>query len=428
LDRGASDQQRLARRFVALEQRLTATASDLPATEVSAAERLTAALAEAASRNPAEKMRLAADDLSANRPARAAAAQQQAADDLEAIAARLHGEAGGSPAASVSARLADLQTRQAALAQAFAAADAAQGALGDLAARQAALQRQAQGMASALPASMQDALSRAAGAMAAASQAARAGRRPQAAEQAQQAAERLRELVERPEMPSSGADPTVRLQQRVLQLKEAQQALLEDTRRGSSEARALASRQAELRGLTRGLAGTTASSPVLQYSLEQVAAAMGRAVDWLQAGRRDQPTLDAQQEAVDRLTALATALEREQPPAGQPGAPPGAPPPPGGANPRAAAADPMLLAELKLLRQWQDQVREEFARLTAAGETGAPQPVDPTALTRVRDEQARLAELAEEISARAAARNPPATEPSEDSPTTEDNPASGEER
>jgi hypothetical protein len=59
-----------------------------------------------------------------------------------------------------------------------------------------------------------------------------------------------------------------------------------------------------------------------------------------------------------------------------------------------------LLAELKLVRQWQQTIQQRFASQTELA--------DAEILKNLRDEQERLAKLAEEVAERAAAASTPA--------------------
>ncbi len=401
LDHRTAEQRRLSRRFATLEQRLAGLSSELPASDAPLLERVEAALAQAASFAIGPRMQAAAADLEVNRPGRAAEAQLQAADHLDALVDTLRGVRPAADDAAIKS-LAELQARQAELAAQMAAAANAQ-QLAALAQRQAALQKSLQAQANALSNAAAPAAAAASQAMSVAAQAARANQAKPAAEAAKKAAEQLQAAANSQQPPNANEDLAAKLRARALELRDAEQRLLDRTRSAdATQALPLANDQAQLRGQVDGLSQASGKAPVVQYSLNQVSAAMARAVDLLERSDRGASTQQAQSEAIERLTQLADSLEQaapkpddpkqpppQQPPGGQ--GQPGNPPPPG---------DPLLLAELKLVRQWQQTIQQRFA--------SQAESADAETLKNLRDEQERLAKLAEEVAERAAAAAAPA--------------------
>jgi hypothetical protein len=408
LDHRMSEQRRLAKRFALLEQRLAALSGELPTSDSALLARLEAALAQAAGFAIGPNMQQAATDLEANRPARAADTQRQVAANIDALVDTLRGAAPAAPDSAVKS-LAELQARQAALAAELAAANPQQ--LAALAQRQAALQQSLRAMSSSLSSSAAQAAAAASEAMSAAANAARAGQSRPAARAAQRAAEQLQVAANSQTPPVANDDPAAKLRERTLQLRDAQQRLFDRTRSADSvSAVPLANDQAQLRGQVDGLSQASGKVRVVQYALSQVSAAMARAVDLLERANAGPATQQAQAEAIERLTQLANSLEREPPPPED--QKPQTPPKPNGpgqqGNPPPPPGDPLLLAELKLVRQWQQTILERFAEL--AGDEAA-------ALSDLREEQSRLADLAEEVAqraAQAASAPPPASQESGD--------------
>lgn len=394
LEQRTSEQRRLTRRFAALEQRLAALSGELPTSDAPLLARLEAALAQAAGLAIGSQMQAAAADLEVNRPARAAEVQRQAATDIDALVDTLRGVRPAADDAAVQS-LAELQARQAALAAEMAAAQNPQ-QLAELAKRQAALQQSLRSQASSLSSAAAKAAAAASQAMSAAAKAARANQPRPAAQAAQKAAEQL-QAAANSQSPAANGDPTQKLRERALQLRDAQQLLFERTRMAeAASAPVLANDQAQLRGQVDGLSQASGKAPVVQYALGQVSSAMARAVDLLEQADPGPATQQAQSEAIERLTQLANSLEREAPPPQDGQKPP--PPPQNGpgqaGNPPPPPGDPLLLAELKLVRQWQQTIQEKFAKLSAGN--------DARALGQLKDEQQRLAELAKDVAGRAA--------------------------
>ncbi len=393
LEQRLADQRRLARRFALLEQRLAALSGEVLSSDTPLLERLAAALAESAELEIAVDMQQAMTELEANRVSRAAAQQAEAAADIEKVVDTLRGVAPPQADSELDS-LSEVQSRQADLADQMATATDQE--LAALAQRQADLAQSVRKIASSLSSAAAKAAAAAHESMSAAEKAARAGDRQKAAAAAKSAAEQLQAADDAAMTPE---DAVAQLRVRALQLRDAQQRLLERTSGAKpADAPLLARDQAQLRGQAEGLSQRSGNAPVVQHALGQVSQLMSRAVDLLEQGDAGAVTQRAQAEVVERLTQLADSLAPQTPEPGNEQAP--QPPQQSGEQEQqetpSPPSDPLLLAELKLVRQWQQTIQERFAKLAAAGNA------DQASLQALRDEQTRLAQLATEVAQRAA--------------------------
>jgi len=393
LEQRLADQRRLARRFALLEQRLAALSGEVLSSDTPLLERLAAALAQSANLEIGVDMQQAMVELEANRMSLAATLQRQAADDIDQVVDTLRGVAPPRADSELDS-LSEVQSRQADLAEQMAAASEQQ--LAALAQRQADLAQSVRNIASSLSSAAAKAAAAAHESMTAAEKAARAGDRQKAADAAKSAAEQLQTAADSAMSPE---DAVAQLRERALQLRDAQQRLLQRTSGAKpADAPPLARDQAQLRGQAEGLSQRSGNAPVVQHALGQVSQLMSRAVDLLEQGDAGAATQRAQAEVVDRLTQLADSLAPQMPEPGNEQSP--QTPQQAGEQEQqetpAPPSDPLLLAELKLVRQWQQTIQERFAKLAAEGNA------DQASLQALRDEQAALAKLATEVAQRAA--------------------------
>ncbi len=202
-----------------------------------------------------------------------------------------------------------------------------------------------------------------------------------------------------------------RLQEAVALLHRRQQQLLRRTEQIDAQRAAkalpegwkhelaeLASQQKALASQTAGLARKQAASEAFAWALGGAEQAMSLAGAWLERGRADAPAQSAQHEALVRLGRLLEALRPAPPgqaggakPAGTPDAPAGTPP--GSRSP--ASGDALRrLAELKLLRLLQEDLKQRTAELDHAVQAGKIPPDEARRQYHdISQQQGRLAEL-----------------------------------
>lgn len=192
-----------------------------------------------------------------------------------------------------------------------------------------------------------------------------------------------------------------RRQQQILRRTEqlhAQQAAKTLPEGWKHERAELANQQRAMASQAGGLARKQAASETFAWALAGAEQAMSQAAAWLERGRVDDPAQSAQHEALAWLGRLLEALRPPLPsPPGEakPGSPPGAP---AGAKPgtqsAASGASLRRLAELKLLRLLQADLKQRTAELDHAVQTGKiPIGEARHQYHQISQQQGRLAEL-----------------------------------
>lgn len=175
----------------------------------------------------------------------------------------------------------------------------------------------------------------------------------------------------------------------------------------------LANQQKALASQTASLARKQVTSEAFAWALAGAEQAMSLSAAWLERGRVDDPAQSAQREALGRLGRLLESL-RPAPP-GQPGeAKPGPAPDapaatPPATQPPASGASLRRLAELKLLRLIQEDLRQRTAELDQAVQAGTIAPDEARRQYHdISQQQGRLAELLLAIGASGAEEDPQA--------------------
>jgi len=160
----------------------------------------------------------------------------------------------------------------------------------------------------------------------------------------------------------------------------------------------LANQQKGLASQTTGLARKQETSEPFAWALAGAAQAMSTSAAWLQRGRVDDPAQSAQQVAIARLNRLVEALQPEA--AGQPAEPKpaAAPDRPAGSPPASRAPESGAalhrLAELKLLKLIQEDLKQQTAELDQAAQAGQiPADEARRRYQEISQQQGRLAEL-----------------------------------